>query len=243
MWRSVIALFGICAIAWAIDVTLVYRAGLSFATNAQLVLSGDKFTAVQLKAMRGELEAASSKPLQATDLIGVAIVRLLLLESKRSAGDRPPAADVADLRTAVSAALARSPTNSFMWLADFWVKRLSGEFADSDWNLLRMSYWSGPNEAWIAIRRSPLVTSAFRSLPGDLAEQALSEFVGLVRSDLYDDASNILAGPGWAIHEHLLGRLAPLDEAHRREFSRALSLKDLDGVTVPGVEDRRARPF
>ena len=83
----------------------------------------------------------------------------------------------------------------------------------------------------------------FQSLPSDLAEQGRSEFVGLVRSDLYEEASNILAGPGWAIHEQLLSRLAPLDEAHRRGFSRALSSKDLDGVTVPGVEDRRSRPF
>jgi hypothetical protein len=106
-----------------------------------------------------------------------------------------------------------------------------------------MSYWSGPNEAWIAVRRNPLALSVFVSLPGDLAEQALLEFIRLVRSGLYADASNILAGPGWAIHEQLLSRLAEVDEADRRGLARALRSKDLEGVTVPGVEERPTRPF
>ena len=64
-----------------------------------------------------------------------------------------------------------------------------------DLTLLRMSYWSGPNEAWIAVRRNSLALGVFPSLPGDLAEQALSEFVGLVRSGLYSACGKY---PGWA---------------------------------------------
>ena len=130
-----------------------------------------------------------------------------------------------------------------MWLTDFWLKRLRGESVDRDLNLLRMSYWSGPNEGWIAVRRNPLALGVFPSLPGDLAEQALSEFVGLVRSGLYADASNILAGPGWAIHEQLLSRLVQVEEADRREFARAIASKDVGEVTVPGLEERPSRPF
>jgi hypothetical protein len=244
VWRSFIAVFGICAVAWAIDVILVYRADAPFADTAQLVLSGDKFNAGQLGAMKRQLDAASAKPLQASALTGAAIIRLLLLEATLSPGNRQPSAsDLADLGTVVRAALIQSPTSSFMWLTDLWLKRLSGEFVDSDWNLLRMSYWSGPNEAWIAVRRNPLALGVFQSLPSDLAEQALSEFVGLVRSGLYADASNILAGPGWAIHDQLLSRLGQVDEANRRGFARALASKGLDGVTVPGLEDRPSRPF
>ena len=88
-----------------------------------------------------------------------------------------------------------------------------------------------------------MALGVFQSLPNDLAEWALSEFVGLVRSGLYTDASNILAGPGWAIHEQLLGRLVQVGEADRRAFARAIASKDLDGVTVPGVEQRPSRPF
>jgi hypothetical protein len=241
--RGVIAVFGVCAIAWAVDVMPAYRADVSLVGNAQLALSGDKFNAVQLSAMKRDLNAASTKPLQPSALTNIAIMRLLLLESALNAGNRQPVSDLADLQTVVSAALAQSPTTSFMWLTDLWLKRRSGGFAESDWNLLRMSYWSGPNEAWIAVRRNHLALGVFQSLPSDLAEQALSEFVELVRSGLYADASNILAGPGWPIHEQLLSRLVGVDEANRRGLARALASKDLDGVTVPGLEDRPSRPF
>ena len=243
VWRSFIAVFGICAIAWAIDVILVYRTDVPFAGNAQLVLSGDKFNAVQLSAMKRQLDA-SGKPLQASALTGAAIIRLLLLEAALSAGNgQPSASDLDDLRMIVDSALAQSPTSSFMWLTDLWLKRLSGEFVDSDWNLLRMSYWSGPNEAWIAVKRNRLALSSFPKLPGELAEEAVSEFVGLVRSGLYEDASSILAGPGWAIHEQLLSRLTRVDEVNRHEFARALASKDIDGVVVPGEDQRASRPF
>jgi hypothetical protein len=242
--RSFIAIFGICAIAWAIDAILVYRTDATLADTAQSILSGEKFNAAQLSAMKRQLDAAPARPLQASALSSVAVIRLLLLEDELKAGNRQPSAsDLVELQMLVSAALAQSPTSSFMWLTDFWLKRLRGESADSDRYLLRMSYWSGPNEAWIAIRRNPLALGVFPSLPSEVAEQALSEFVGLVRSGLYADASNILAGPGWAIHDQLLSRLAQVDEADRRKFASVLASKGLDGATVPGVDERPSRPF
>jgi hypothetical protein len=245
VWRGFIAIFGICAIGWAIDIIQIYRAEASLADTAQGILSGDKFSSAQLNAMKRQLGAAPSRPRQASALSGAAIIRLLLIQDELKAGNRQPADSLgmADLQTAVSAALAQSPTNSFMWLTDFWLTRLRSDTGDTDLNLLRMSYWSGPNEAWIAVRRNPLALSVFASLPGDLAEQALLEFTRLVRSGLYADASNILAGPGWTIHEQLLSRLAEVDEADRRGLARALRSKDLEGVTVPGVGEKPTRPF
>ncbi len=244
VWRSFIAIFGICAIAWAIDAILVYRTDAPLADTAQRILSGDKFNAAQLSAMKRQLDAAPARPLQASALSSAAVIRLLLLEDELKAGNRQPSAsDLVELQMVVSAALAQSPTNSFMWLTDLWLKRLRGESADGDLNLLRMSYWSGPNEAWIAVRRNPLALGIFPSLPSDLAEQALSEFVGLVRSGLYADAANILAGPGWAIHEQLLSRLVQVEEADRRGFAWVLESKDLDRFAVPGVAKRPSRPF
>jgi hypothetical protein len=239
--RSFIVIFAICAIAWAIDVFLIYRAEASLADTAQRVLSGEKFNAAQLSAMKHQLDAARSNPLQASALSGAAVIRLLLLQEPGNRQPSPP--DLVELQTVVSAALARSPTSSFMWLTDLWLRRLRGESVDSILNLLRMSYWSGPNEAWIAVRRNPLALGIFASLPSELAELTVSEFVGLVRSGLYLDASNILAGSGWAIHEQLLGRLAEVSEADRRGFARALADKNLDNVTVPGLDARPSRPF
>jgi hypothetical protein len=244
VWRIFISMFGICAIAWTTDVILIYRADGSVADNAQLALSGDKFNAVELSAMKRQLDAAPDAPLQASSLTGAAIIRLLLLEASLREGNRqPPASEIAALQTVVDAALARSPTSSFMWLTDLWLKRLSNKFVDSDWNLLRMSYWSGPNEAWIAVRRNSLALGIFPELPSELAEEAISEFVGLVRSGLYAEAANILAGPGWGVHEQLLGRLTRVDEVNRHEFAKTLASKNIEGAVVPGEDQRPTRPF
>jgi hypothetical protein len=245
VWRSFIAMFGICAVAWAIDVISIYRAEASLAGAGQAILSGDKFNAAQLGALKRQLDAAPARPVQASATSGAVVIRLLLLQDELKGDSREPVAllGMADLQAAVSAALAQSPTNSFMWLTDFWIGRLHSDTADTDLNFLRMSYWSGPNEAWIAVRRNPLALSVFPSLPSDLAEQALLEFVRLVGSGLYADAANILAGPGWAVRKQLLSRLVEVDEVDRRGFARALRSKDLDGVTVPGVDERPSRPF
>jgi len=243
LWRSIVAIFGICAIAWAVNVVPVYRTAASLAQAAQDAISGDRFNATQLSTMKRLLDTAPARTPQASDLSNVVVVRMLLLEDRLKVENQPSISELVELQTAARAAIDQSPTNSFMWLADLWLKRLRGGSAQTDLNSLRMSYWSGPNEAWIAVRRNALAVSIFPSLPSDIAEQALLEFVGLVRSGLYADASNILAGPGWAIHEQLLGRLVQVGEADRRAFARAIASKDIDGVSVPGVQERPSRPF
>lgn len=242
VWRSFIAIFGICAVAWAIDVIPTYRMDAPYEGIAERILSGDKFNAAQLNAMRSQLDAAQVRPTQASALSGAAVIRLLLLEDGMKTGtQQPSASDLADLQMTASATLSQSPTNSFVWLVDFWLKRRQVDSAD--FNFLRMSYWSGPKEAWIAVKRNALALNAFPALPKDLAEETLSEFAGLVRSGLYADAANILAGPGWQVREMLLHGLARLDEGDRRRFARALEKKNLEEVVVPGVEERPTRPF
>lgn len=245
VWRGFIAIFGICAVAWAIDVIPTYRMDAPYAGIAERILWGDKFNPAQLDAMRRQLDVASVRPVQASALSGAAVIRLLLLEDGMKAGTRQPlAADLADLQMAVSATLSQSPTDSLVWLADFWLKRRQVD--STDFSLLRMSYRSGPNEAWIALRRNPIALGVFQSLPSDLAEQTLSEFAGLVHSGLYADAANILAGPGWAVHEQLLSHLVQVDVAARRSFASVLDSKNLDHVSVPGVPavvERHPGPF
>lgn len=238
MPRLLIAIVGFCAIVWGSNAILAYRAYSALSDAARQVLSGDSFSAAQLIAMKRQLDAAPSKPPHASALSAVAIVRLLLLEEELKANRPPAASDIFEFQMHVSAALAQSPTNSFLWLTRLW----SGS-TDNGLKLLRMSYRFGPNEAWIAVKRNPLALGVFPTLPNDLAEQALAEFVGLVRSGLYAAAATILAGPGWATREQLLGRLVHVDEADRRRFARALANKNLDGVTVPGVDERPSRPF
>jgi len=242
VWRSCIAIFGICAIAWAIEVIPTFRIDTPLTEVAERILSGEKFNAAQLGTMKRLLDEVPAMPVEASALNSAAVIRLRLLEGELQSGNhQPSASSVADLQGVVAATLARSPTSSFIWLTDVWLKRFRAEA--TDFNLLRMSYRFGPNEAWIALRRSPVVLGIFLSLPGDLAEQALSEFAGLVRSNFFADAGNILAGPGWAVHEQLLNRLAQIDEPAQRRFMTVLASKDLDYLSIPGLAERPARPF
>jgi hypothetical protein len=171
----------------------------------------------------------------------VAVIRLQLVEHELTISNRQSvASDFADLETAVTAALAEDPNNSFLWLADYWLQDPSARAADRGLKFLHMSYLLGPNEAWIAVKRNPLALKTFSSLPSELEEQVVSEFVGLVRSGLYWDASNILAGSEPAVREKLLGELVRIREDNRVEFAKVLR-RNLDDARVPGVSGPSSR--
>lgn len=245
--RSITATFGICSIVWAISSIPVYRAEAAFANSAQHILLGENFNTEQLNRLRHQLDTTPASSLRSLALNNVAIIRLRLAENDLAAGNRQLAASglEEDLETAVTAALAGTPTNSFLWLTAYWLQNLRAGTPDGGLKFLRMSYLSGPNEAWIAVKRNPLALSIFPSLPDEIAGHVLAEFTGLVRSGFYLDAASILAGSGPAVREKLLSRLVDLQEADRRAFAKVLESKNLDGAIVPGVEGqgRPSRPF
>ena len=239
--RGFIVALGICSIAWAVAVLPPYRTEALFVGIAQRILSGEKFNANQLGVVKDQVAGAR---LEGSVLSSFAVIRLELFEHElKAGGGQPPAMDIADLRAVVSGALAQNPTNSFMWLIGYWLDGLYSDERKSDLNLLRMSYWFGPNEAWIAAKRNPLSMRIISSLPAELAEQAILDFVGLINARLYSEAANILVGPGWVIRERLLSRLVDVDEENRRLFARALASKDVEGITVPGLSERPFRRF
>jgi hypothetical protein len=242
--RAVMAISGICVIIWSIGVISVLRTDALYTENTRAILSGEVFNSGQLRTMKARLDASPANLLLPSALTGAVVLRLLLVENELKTGD--PASHLADLgqlELSTRLALGQSPTDPLMWLVAFWVKRQLGKFAETDLALLAMSYRAGPNEGWLAVRRNWLSLSMFDSLSSELAQQAMQEFAGLVRSDFYSEAANILAGPGWAIRENLLGRLADIPEGNRRNFARVLVSKNLDGLRVPGVEQAPARPF
>jgi hypothetical protein len=229
---------------WASSAILAYRAEGEVANLSRQILLGEKFSNEQLNALKLRLDAVPTVSPRPSALSNIATIRLRLVEATLASGQAQAAASsLDDLETTVRAALAGNPTNSFLWLMDYWLHKLRSGNAIADPKLLRMSYLLGPNESWIAVRRNPIALSGFSSLPNDLAEQALAEFAGLVRSGFYMDAANTIAGSGWAVHERLLSRLVQVDEDNRRRFAKVLESKDLSGVTVPGVDERPSRPF
>jgi hypothetical protein len=237
--RLVIAVGGGCSIAWALWAYPSLRHETAFAAAAQHILSGEQYNAEQLDELRSELGASSAISLRPSALNDIAVIRLRLMEAHLALG-QASAADLDTLQRSIDVALNHNPTRSFLWLADYWHQRLRSDSGPADLGLLRMSYQTGPNEAWIALKRNPVGLAVFPSLSDDLKGKVIAEFAGLVRSWLYQDAANILAGPGWPVREQLSNGLARLDEDHRYRFARTLEARDIDDVVVPGVEQQRS---
>jgi hypothetical protein len=235
--------FGICSIAWA--VLSINYLETSLASVAVRILKGEPFDATKLAELTQQLNSLPTSRLTPAALDDATLIRLKLFEGKLGTGTSPAdSSDFAEIERALTVALSTNPNNSYFWLASYWLGSLRGDSVDHTSKLLRTSYETGPNEAWVAQRRNPIALESWESLPVDLVQRVLSEFAKLVQSGLYGDAANIVAGPGWPIHQQLLNALAPLDEAQRRAMARELERKDIEGATVPGIPDRPpSRPF
>ena len=76
-----------------------------------------------------------------------------------------------------------------------------------------------------------------------MKSRTIAEFADLVRSWQFEDAVNILAGPGWPVRQRLLDGLARLDESQRRRFAKTLETRDIEDAVVPGVKQWSPQPF
>jgi hypothetical protein len=242
--RLVVAAFGVFSVAWALQVISIYRVSQPIDDKANAMLSGEIFNSSKVRFFRDSLSATPDDLLDPSGRTSLAVIRLLLLESRlKSERHNVSLSDYDQVQANIDAALARTPSNALMWFAAFWLENVRIGPGVRLQNLLRMSYLSGPNEGWIAIGRNSQSLSVFDRLPRDLSEEVLEEFVGLVRSGLYDEAEKILEGPGSAVRDQLLGRLIKLDDGTRRLFAKDLAAKGLDGLTVPGLDKRHDHQY
>jgi hypothetical protein len=242
--RVTLQLFGMAVIAWAIGAIPIFRAESLPAFVAFGIINGEAYKPDALAAMAREILAKPVSAFRASALDSRTIVALRLAEDALATRDQTAIdANFAELARAADEELKNGPTSSFQWLIRFWIET-PGVSAPGQLRSLRMSYATGPNEAWVALKRSPVAFANFGSLPPDLAEAATTEFVGLVRSQLYYDAADILAGPAWSVRDKLLVRLRDVPEADRRAFARVLNDKNpKENVAMPGVAPPPQRPW
>ena len=240
--RLMVAVSGGCSIAWALFTYPAFRHEAAFTAAAQHILSGEQYSAEHLNELRSELDASSASSFRPSVLNDIAVIRIQLVEADLALG-QVSAVELETLQGSIDIALDRNPTRSFLWLADYRLQELRSGSGAADLGLLRMSYQTGPNEAWIAVKRNPIALGVFPSLLEETKSRVVAEFAGLVRSWLYEDAANILTGPGWPVHQRLLDGLAQLDEGHRRQFAKTLEIRDIEDAIVPGVKQRPPRPF
>ena len=235
-WPVVVArVFTIClgfaAAGWAGFIAPVAWRQASMAPLGTKIIAGERFKPGVLEQYLTTEQAGVGgdglcQPLTQRAL---AVARLRLAEEAISDGH----ADlIGQTQSEGEAALRRSlsctPTDAFLWFALFWMENSMRGLQEKNFELLRLSYRTGPNEGWIAIRRNRLAIALYPGLPVDLKQAAADEFVQLVKSDLITEAAEIFAGPGTPVRSMLLQRLQGVDEKKLRFLSILLAGKGID---------------
>jgi hypothetical protein len=193
--------------------------------------------APKMAATEGDVSCAPAA------LHDVAVIRLRLAESA-IVGGKSSEIDPAlhNLDATARKSLRCSPLDPFLWLALYWVDtQINGARPDRV-PLLEMSYRLGPNEGWIALRRSRYGLSAYDYVSPAVRETILDEERSLLNAGLVDDVEANLIGPGWPIHDLILARFADVDAIDRERLAKDLRRDGYD-LIVPGVTIKAARPW
>jgi hypothetical protein len=236
---------GVVAVAWAISVLPTFLRDTPINQVAGRIVEGEIYREPVLLSLIPVLEKIERDPLcRPVSQRSATIVRLRLLESAIALGDRMSIDDrLEQLLKSTRISLRCSPADSFLWLILYWADGSRNGFDARHIGYLRLSYELGPNEGWVAVKRNRYAFAIFEQLPADLANQALDEFVGLVRSGFYRDASEILVGPGWRLRDMLLPRLANIEERHRQNFNWEVSQRGYRPGETPANLRPEARPW
>jgi hypothetical protein len=243
--RCFFGILSVVAIFWGTVELPVFRQESSIVRIAIGIVAGEPFKgdtlARQLSIIDSIDKSAYCRP---TLLRSAAIIRLREVETLVRTGERSKLdPQMKQLDNSIRTSLACSPADPFLWFALYSVESTMNGFKSAYLNFMRMSYQLGPNEGWIAQNRNQITLAIFSALPPDLAQAGTSEFVGLVRSQFYSKAGDIIAGPAWPIRDLLLARLGNINEADRRAFAKLLYEKGFDANLVPGIEPPRQRPY
>jgi hypothetical protein len=242
--RMLVCIYGAFAVSWAVFVFPFFSQLSTIERIEKHVIAGDAFKSDVLISLKPTLALfGHSKLGRPFALRGTAVIDLRLLEQAFVDGDQ---ANIDYLMRSASQAvrksLANSPADPFLWLVLFWLENSQSGFSSGHLQYLEMSYKLGPNEGWLAVKRNRFALAIFPSLQPDLAEYAIGEFARLVGSSFFDEAANILAGPGWLIRERLLPRLDAIGELNRQVFGKIVYRLGRD-VSIPGVERPVWRPW
>ena len=212
--------------------------------TAQKIIYGEPFKAEALADEVPLIETFEKMPFcSPAALRSAAIVRLRITEEGALEGIQEKTNEWMKVAMgSVRESLSCSPADPFLWLALYWLDGMQHKFRPENLKYLELSYQLGPHEGWIAIKRNAAAFAIFQQLPSNLAEAAINEFVGLLKSDFYEPAAEIFVGPAWPERELILRHLATISEVNKRAFADALYRRGYD-VNVSGIERRDSRPW
>jgi hypothetical protein len=222
--------------AWALAVFPVFWSENTVIDVARAVTAGEAFKPEILAAVEARTETNSGSKLRSSVLSKAAVIRLRQAENAIHADDTELTdQSIESLSRIVDESLLAAPSDPFLWLVRFWLDNTRSGLRPENLRFLRMSYNLGRYEGWIAVKRSRIAFAVFPVLPSDLAELAISEFVGLVRWGLVSEAAEIAAGPALPLRGILFPRLKELKVEQRRRFASVWYQRELDDVLVPGI--------
>jgi hypothetical protein len=242
--RTLTVALGLFGIGWGGACLPIIWQSWAIERTADHIIDGDPFQVTKLTEILPTIKLIEGHDYcQPAAIRSAAIVRLRLFDEAFSAGERLLLDEYMNaLENSIRLARRCSPSDSFLWLPLYRVESVRTGFTSNCLNYLSMSYRLGPNEGWIALKRSGLAFSIYSQLPVDLREATISEFVGLVKSGFERETADILEGPGWKMRDLLIARLADVREGNRQRFANVLYADGLD-LSVPGIPVRERRPW
>jgi hypothetical protein len=234
--RVLLCLVGLGAVAWGVALLPEFWRQAPIDQVAAQALLGRVFKREVLVAEATQASAAEQASFcNPRESRSIAIVRLAIMNATIAAADRAAFdSDYGQLQDAARKALACEPGDGFLWLTLFWLEAGKHGLDPSAVTYLRMSYALAPNDAWVALRRSRIVTALLPQLPPELSERATTEFVKLVDTGfLVGETAEIFADAAPPVQRQLVERLTLARERPREAFARAVYDRGVD-VEIPG---------
>jgi hypothetical protein len=237
--RSFVVILGCAAVLWGFIVFPAFRQESSIERIASSVIAGDRFKseilARQLPIIDSIQKSGYCRP---SALRSAAVIRLRMVEAATSQNNRAQADQhLKSLGNAIRSSLSCAPADAFLWLVLDWVEVSRSDNQSEGLKYLRMSYRLGPNEGWIALKRNRVAFAIYRQLPPDLAQDAVNEFIGLIKSKFIEQAAEIFTGPAWPERNLILLNLVRVTDQDRQLFANELYKRGYD-VNIPGVASR-----
>jgi hypothetical protein len=233
--RAFTCILGAAALGWGTLTLPIFASETQIATTSDHIVHGHLYASSVLDHELSAARSSNAGLCRPSALRDTAMLRFSLVENALADGIRTRLDQrLAELRQSTQELFSCDPTGSFFWLVYYWTNLNIDGFRPDLLKFLRMSYQQGPNEGWIATKRSRLALAIFAELPPDLARRATDEFVGILRSGFIEDAAAILTGPGWPFRFELLAQLDTVGLAERERL--AVSLRDSGHESsIPGV--------
>ncbi|UPJ26028.1 hypothetical protein [Bradyrhizobium sp. CW1] len=155
-------------------------------------------------------------------------------ESIRSIDLQEAGTEKVHAKASILSSLASNPGDAYLWLALYSTQLLSEGFDPEAISYLDTSYFLGPMEGWIAIRRNRLALAAFPMLDESLQAKVVSEFCALVSSEFIDAAVFNFVGVGWQQRNRLLQGISQIHILPRTLFAKRLA-NEAVSISIPGV--------